>query len=236
MAIATKASNFKNFHQHLVWDELVLQHVSDKGFVDYKGFKKDEEKLDDYLYSLSSNPPLHKWTTHQKIAFWINAYNAFTVKLILKNYGVQSIKDIKTETQTSPWKILFFKIGLEEFTLDKIEHEILRKEFHEPRIHFSIVCASFSCPKFRNEAFIADKLEEQLEDQTSDFINDPDKNSLDQNPIGVSSLFQWYWNDFYNQFTDTKSLIIWLNKYSKVTLNTSSEITYLPYNCALNGL
>ncbi|MDA9555708.1 DUF547 domain-containing protein [Pelobium sp.] len=224
-----------NFHHHLIWDNLVRRYVSDNGFVDYQGFKSEEAILDQYLDLLTENPPQTNWTDEQKIAFWINAYNAFTVKLILKNYGVQSIKDIKTETQTSPWKIPFFKIGLEEFTLDKIEHEILRKQFQEPRIHFSIVCASFSCPKFRNEAFIADKLEEQLEDQTSDFINDPDKNSLNETPIGVSSLFQWYWDDFSNQFTDTQSLIYWMNKYSKTVLNSTAEIVYLPYNCALNG-
>ncbi len=232
MAITT----IKNLHQHITWNSLVQSFVSDTGFVDYKGFKNQEAELDSYLNLLSANPPEKSWTNAQKIAFWINAYNAFTVKLILKNYGVDSIKDIKTDAQTSPWKIPFFEIGEEDFTLDKIEHEILRKEFHEPRIHFSIVCASFSCPKFRNQAFIADKLEEQLEDQTSDFINDPDKNSLDQNPIGVSSLFQWYWDDFSNQFHDVPSLLKWMNRYSKTSLNIHSEIEYLPYNCVLNGL
>ncbi|MEO5912034.1 MAG: DUF547 domain-containing protein [Pelobium sp.] len=230
----TKAE-FQHFHQHQKWHTLVFQFVDEKGFVDYKGFKNNETKLDAYLDLLSAHPPQNNWTDSQKISFWINAYNAFTVKLILKNYGVSSIKDIKTEEQLSPWKIPFFKIGAQDFTLDKIEHEILRKQFQEPRIHFSIVCASFSCPKFRNEAFTADKLEEQLEDQTSDFINDPDKNSLDQTPIGVSSLFQWYWADFANQFHDVPSLINWMNRYSKTTLNPLSEIEYLPYNCALNG-
>jgi len=229
-----KPEELENFHQHIIWDGLVKRFVSNQGFVDYKGFKNNEALLDKYLDLISVQIPAHDWLSQQKIAFWINAYNAFTVKLILKNYGVASIKDI--ETEISPWKIPFFKIGSEEFTLDKIEHGILRKEFQEPRIHFSIVCASFSCPKFRNESFVADKLEEQLEDQTSDFINDPDKNNLFETPIGVSSLFQWYWDDFSNQFADTKSLINWMNKYSKTTLDSSSAITYLPYNCALNGL
>ncbi|WP_411272698.1 DUF547 domain-containing protein [Daejeonella sp.] len=223
----------QNFHQHAIWNDLVKICVSKNGFVDYNGFKNNEVKLDEYLALLSFQIPLSNWTVKQKLAYWINAYNAFTVKLILNNYGVASIKDIKTEP--SPWKIPFFKIGSEEFTLDKIEHEILRKQFHEPRIHFSIVCASFSCPKFRNEAFIADKLEEQLEDQTSDFINDPDKNSLTDTPIGVSSLFHWYWDDFSNEFTDTTTLINWMNRYSETPLNASTTVTYLPYNCALNG-
>ncbi len=138
----------ENFHGHAIWSELVKRFVSKNGFVDYKGFKNNETKLDEYLALLSFHTPSNDWTDQQKLAYWINAYNAFTVKLILKNHGVASIKDIKTDS--SPWKIPFFKIGSEEFTLDKIEHEILRKQFQEPRIHFSIVCASFSCPKLSN--------------------------------------------------------------------------------------
>lgn len=226
-------NNATIIHQHQKWNILVKQFVDGHGFVDYKGFKTNENKLDDYLNTITNNCPNNNWTVQEKIAFWINAYNAFTVKLILINYGVASIKNINPET--SPWKIPFFKIGEGEFTLDKIEHEILRKQFQEPRIHFSIVCASFSCPKFRNEAFIADKLEEQLEDQTSDFINDTDKNSLHQSPIGVSSLFQWYWDDFSAYFTDKISFLNWINKHSKTSINVNDEIEYLPYNCALNG-
>ncbi|MBK0383846.1 DUF547 domain-containing protein [Pedobacter sp. SD-b] len=224
------------FHQHLQWDVLVGKFVDNKGFVNYKGFKNEEPELDIYLDLLTKNPPQNEWTVKHKLAYWINAYNAFTVKLITNNYGLGNIKDIGAAHQQSPFKISFFKIGEEEFTLDKLEHEILRKDFNEPRIHFCLVCASFSCPKFRNEAFIADKLEEQLEDQTSDFINDPDKNSLDQSPIGVSSLFQWYWDDFSEQFNNNFTLLAWMNNYTKTKINPSSEIEYLPYNCALNGL
>lgn len=224
-----------NIHQHQIWDALVHQFVDDYGFVDYKGFKEAENQLDEYLNLITHNPPQSSWSNHQKLAYWINAYNAFTVKLIMNNYGLGNIKEIGSIHQQSPFKISFFKIGTDDFTLDKLEHEILRKEFNEPRIHFCLVCASFSCPKFRNEAFTADKLEEQLEDQTSDFINDPDKNSLDQNPIGISSLFQWYWDDFYDYFTDKSSFLNWINKHSKTLINIENEIEYLPYNCALNG-
>ena len=227
--------NISTIHQHQKWDILVHQLVDDKGFVDYKGFKDSEIELDEYLDLLTQNTPQINWTKNQKLAYWINAYNSFTVKLILNNYGLGDIKQIGAAHKQSPFKIPFFKIGAEDFTLDKLEHEILRKEFDEPRIHFCLVCASFSCPKFRNEAFIADKLEEQLEDQTSDFINDPDKNSLNQSPIGLSSLFQWYWDDFSASFTDTPSLLNWINKHSKTPINVKDDIEYLPYNCALNG-
>jgi len=227
--------NSITIHHHQKWNILVHQFVDDKGFVDYKGFKNNEAELDEYLDLVTQNPPQSKWTNHQKIAYWINAYNAFTVKLIMNNYGLGDIKAIGLAHQQSPFKISFFKIGEQDFTLDRLEHEILRKEFNEPRIHFCLVCASFSCPKFRNEAFVADKLEEQLEDQTSDFINDPDKNLLNQSPIGVSSLFQWYWDDFSANFTDTPSLLNWISKHSKTPINLIDEIEYLPYNCALNG-
>ncbi|OAQ38305.1 hypothetical protein A5893_16075 [Pedobacter psychrophilus] len=229
-------SNSESFHQHQIWNVLVQKYVDAHGFVNYKSFKNNETELDEYLDLITQNPPKSSWSTSKKLAYWINAYNAFTVKLIMNNYGVGDIKAIGAAHQQSPFKISFFKIGEEDFTLDRLEHEILRKEFNEPRIHFCLVCASFSCPKFRNEAFIADKLEEQLDDQTSDFINDPDKNSLNHNPIGISSLFQWYWSDFSAYFTDTKSLLNWINKYSKTPINVNDEIEYLPYNCALNGI
>ena len=117
----------EHFHQHQTWDKLVRQFVDDKGFVDYKGFKSNETELHKNLDSLTNNPTKTSWTTSQKVAYWINAYNAFTVKLIVDNYGKGNIKDIGVAHQQSPFKIPFFKIGAEEFTLDKLEHEILRK-------------------------------------------------------------------------------------------------------------
>jgi hypothetical protein len=225
----------KDLHQHQIWNNLVKQFITDDGFVDYQGFKSKEHLLNHYLEIISTYAPTADWTRQEKIAYWINAYNAFTVKLMINHYGVQSIKDIQVEDYSSPWKIPFFKIGEDAFTLDKIEHEILRKEIQEPYIHFALVCASFSCPHFRNEAYTAQHVKEQLDDQARIFINDPRKNKLDNIPLEVSSLFSWYWDDFANYFTDDFSFITWLNKYSNHPLNFSSSYTFMPYNCSLNG-
>ena len=157
---------------HENWTKLVEQHVTLSGKVNYKGFIKDKIALDDYLDTLSNHPPGKNWNEAEQLSYWINAYNAFTVKLIIDHYPLKSIKDIAGNLPmiNSPWDMKFFKIGGVDFDLNTIEHEILRKKFEEPRIHFAINCASFSCPKLRNEAFEANKLEEQLEDQTNYFM------------------------------------------------------------------
>ncbi|MEO7530061.1 MAG: DUF547 domain-containing protein [Sediminibacterium sp.] len=220
---------------HLIWNSLLHENVSANGFVDYAGFKMAGKELDRYLEFLSSHPPRLTDELHEQIAYWINAYNAFTIKLIISNYGVTSIKDIVQDEHTSPWKIPFFRIGNEIFSLDRIEHEILRKRFSEPRIHFVLVCASYSCPRLRNEAYTAAQLEKQLEDQTSDFINDSSKNALHCEPVGVSSIFKWYAEDFKPLFADNRSMLQWMNKYANHQVNENASIEYLPYNCQLNG-
>ena len=136
---------------HEDWTALLSVHVSEAGFADYRGFQRDSIKLDQYLEKLSNHPPNQdKWSEEEQLAYWINAYNAYTVKLILMHYPVRSIKDIGSSIQipfvNSPWDIKFIQIGDKKLDLNNIEHSILRKEFEEPRIHFAINCASFSCP------------------------------------------------------------------------------------------
>jgi hypothetical protein len=144
---------------------------------------------------LVNNPPDKKeWSESAQLAYWINVYNAFTIKLIIDHYPVESIKDIGSKIQVpfinSPWDIKLIEIEGKKYDLNNVEHSILRKDFEEPRIHFAIVCASFSCPKLRREAFTAEKLEEQLQEQAVDFINDPAKNSISKNKAEVSKIFQ----------------------------------------------
>jgi hypothetical protein len=153
---------------HQAFDELLKKHVTKDGIVDYKGFIQDKAKLEKYLDLLSNNAPDRgKWSKDEQLAYWINAYNAFTVKLIVDNYPVKSIQDfiptVKIPLVNTVWHIKFFKIGGKEASLDEIEHKILRKEFEEPRIHFAINCASFSCPPLLNEAFFPEKIDQQLD-------------------------------------------------------------------------
>jgi len=217
--------------QHDNWTTLLQKHVTEGGQVNYKGFVQDSTLLQQYLDDLSQHPPGDNWAEQEKLAYWINAYNAFTVKLIVDNYPLKSIKDISEGMAMidSPWDIKFFKIGDTDFDLNTIEHEILRKDFEEPRIHFAINCASFSCPKLRNEAFIPSKLEAQLEEQATEFINNPDKNMINEQVTKLSKIFDWFQSDFSKK-TD---LLTFIQKY-KSTLNKSNKVEHIVYDWALN--
>ena len=144
--------------------------------------------------------------------------------MIIDNYPVKSIKDIK-----QPWDKKFFKIGGEAMSLNQIEHEILRK-MDEPRIHFAIVCASYSCPKLQNEAFTANNLEIQLTNATKEFLADKNRNEISEKSIKISKIFDWFAKDF----TQDGSLIDFLNTYTDVTISPKAKKRYLEYNWALN--
>lgn len=209
---------------HKQWNALVQKHVSGKGNVDYKGFKKDAVALQSYLNVLAKNLPEKSWSKNAVLAYWINAYNAYTVKLILDNYPVKSIKKID-----SPWDMEFFTLGSKKYSLGEIEHKILRK-MNEPRIHFAINCASFSCPNLANEAYTETELEKQLETVARSFVNDKTKNTITPDKIEISSIFDWFSGDFKTKGT----LIDFLNKYSSVKINKSAKVKYKEYNWNLN--
>ncbi|WP_338873171.1 DUF547 domain-containing protein [Spirosoma sp. SC4-14] len=220
---------------HSLFERLLKKYVNDKGLVNYKAFKADEKELKKYLDMVSSNPPTDKWSKNDQMAYWINAYNAFTIQLILKHYPVASIKDIGSKIQipfvTTPWASKFFKIGGEEMSLDNIEHGTLRKKFDEPRIHFALVCAARSCPRLRNEAYEGSKLIAQLDDQGTDFLNNPAKNAITPQKASLSKYFDWYKSDWKEH---NKSVEYWVNQYSKTKINKDTQISFLDYNWALN--
>ncbi len=216
---------------HDNWSVLLNKHVTKAGAVNYKGFIQDKELFQEYLDDLSGNPPGNNWSEEAKLAYWMNAYNAFTVKLIIDNYPLKSIKDIGDGLPmvNSPWDIKFFKIGKTDFDLNTIEHEILRKQFTEPRIHFAINCASVSCPKLRNEAFVAQALEQQLEEQSIDFLTDSNRNLIGPNESKLSKIFDWFKSDFLKQ----SPLDEFIAKYNP-KFNKEAKIEYLPYDWNLN--
>lgn len=209
---------------HDVFDELLKKHVSDKGNVDYKAFKADRTKLKTYLTALSTNMPKEDWKREDILAYWINAYNAFTIKLIIDNYPTKSIKDIK-----DPWGTRFFKLGKKWYNLNEIEHQILRK-MDEPRIHFAINCASVSCPQLFNEAFAADRLEDQLVKATKGFLQDTSRNEITTNQLKVSKIFKWFSKDFKKD----GNLIDFLNKYSEIVIADKAKVSYKDYDWNLN--
>lgn len=216
---------------HNDWTILLSKHVNLDGQVNYPGFIADTVALTNYLEQLSAHPPGKSWSKEEKIAFWINAYNAFTVKLIVDHYPVKSIKDIGGNLTmiNSPWDIKFFKIGNIDFDLNSIEHDILRKHFDEARIHFTINCASISCPKLRSEAYTAKDLENQLEDQTRFFINNPAKNNIGPSETIISPIFSWFEVDF----TKHESIPSFLARYHS-DFNKDLPIQYTDYNWNLN--
>ncbi|RLD25272.1 MAG: DUF547 domain-containing protein [Bacteroidetes bacterium] len=218
---------------HDLWDGIVKEFVVD-GHVNYEHLLKNSEQLNIYLHRLQSHTPSSDWSREEKLAYWINAYNAFTIKIVLDNYPVKSIKDIGDKLQVplvnSTWDIKFIEIGGKDLSLNDIEHRILRKEFNEPRIHFAIVCASESCPPLRSEAFISENIDKQLNEQALLFINDKNRNQLSADHIEISQLFSWFKGDF----TTEGSLIDFLNKYSHTKISANAKISYLDYDWSLN--
>lgn len=218
---------------HEAWNKLLAVNVSEDGQVNYKGFNQSRDSLQHYLELLSNNPPnTIKWSKEEQLAYWINAYNAFTVELILQHYPVNSIKDIGGDIPmvNSPWDIKFFKIGGVDFDLNTIEHEILRKQFNEPRIHFAINCASVSCPILLNKAYTAIDVESQLKQQAIYFVNNPKKNQFKENEVEISGIFNWFEKDF----TKNGTLIDFINQYSKRPIRSDTNVKFGVYNWNLN--
>lgn len=209
---------------HQSWNNLLQKNVSNNGIVNYKGFKKNRTALKAYIAILSENMPTTSWSKNDKLAYWMNAYNAFTIKLIIDNYPVKSIKDIK-----NPWDARLFKLGKKWYNLNEIEHQILRK-IKDPRIHFGINCASFSCPPISNKAFTAKNVDQELKKLTIAFVNDPKRNTITANKVQLSKIFTWFAKDFKTQGT----LIDFLNKYSKISINSNAKKSYLNYDWTLN--
>ena len=213
-----------------IFDTLLKKHVSKTGVVDYKSFKEDEAKLDTYIDCLKETIPEKSWSENKQKAFWINVYNAYTIKLILENYPLKSIMDIKKGGKTA-WKISFAEVGGKTYTLDYIEHEILRKNLFDPRIHVGVNCASISCPKLNNVAFTENNVDAELEKLMKDFINDSSRNKTSSNKVQISSIFDWFKEDF----TKNGAVIDYLNKYSTSDINLDAEISYLKYDWSLNS-
>jgi hypothetical protein len=236
LAIPSTVSSQGKAPSHQLYHNLLQKNVSSEGKVNYPGFTRDSTELNKYLKTLRSYPPDEKtWTKNEQMTYWINAYNAFTIQLILKYYPLKSIRDIGSSIQVpfvnTPWDIKFITIGKERMDLNNIEHGILRQKFSDPRIHMALVCASKSCPRLLNEAYDAARLDEQLNAQCMTFLRDNTRNKLAENHAELSMIFKWYAADFSK---NGGSLISFLNKYSPVKLKRDARITYMEYDWTLN--
>jgi hypothetical protein len=214
---------------------VLLKKYVKNGMVDYQGFKNEESKLDQYLKVLEKIDS-SKLSRNEQFAFYINAYNAWTIKLVLSDYpGVKSIKELGSIFK-SPWKKKLARIDGDVVSLDHIEHGILRPIFKDPRVHFAINCASKGCPPLRAEPYLGDVLDQQLDEMAKAFIDDPTRNRLEGKTLYVSRIFKWFKEDFRND------IVGFFQEYAqgnlKKELDSSTEeieVKYLAYDWTLNG-
>ena len=212
----------KNIHEQ--WTSALNIYVNSEGNVNYAKWKNDTTALDNYISSLEENPPAEYWSKNDSLAYFINAYNAVTVKLILDNYPLKSIRKLVT-----PWRFKRFNLDGKKVSLNHIEHNILRK-MGEPRIHFAINCASASCPKLLNKAFYSHTIEKQLEAVTKDFINDKKRNLIGEKEMSVSRIFQWFAGDFGTK----KDRHAFIRRYAQESVAKNAKLRFLNYDWSLN--
>ncbi|PTN12556.1 DUF547 domain-containing protein [Nitrosomonas aestuarii] len=245
------ASNF----DHSIWDGLLHKHVhmvrqGQASEVDYHAFLKQRNELRSYLSRLSavSYSEFARWPQAERLAFLINAYNAYTVELILTRYpNVDSIKELGSLFQ-SPWKKEFVPLLGKMRSLDDIEHGMIRKpgDYNEPRIHFAVNCASIGCPALLNEAFAGGKLEDQLETVTKAFLEDRTRNRYNASTgrLEVSKIFDWYTQDFESGWGGWHSLAAFFSQYAHSLTDSEQarqvvkaggvRMRYLDYDWSLN--
>lgn len=211
---------------HDTWDAILKKHVDKNGVVDYQGIAADSN-FNRYIGMLQKVKGAGSYSRDNALAYWINVYNAFTVKLILDNWPVKSIKDIP-----NAWDQKFIQLPTGSYSLNQIENEVIRKEFNEPRIHFALVCAAVSCPKLHNRAITDVNLEATLEQLTKDFLNNKMHNDVKETSLMISEIFKWYASDF----EPSGGIRAFTKKYTGINVNKVAAIDYKPYNWELNGV
>ncbi|PHI20012.1 hypothetical protein CEQ90_09730 [Lewinellaceae bacterium SD302] len=212
------------YPSHAAWNNLLTSNVSSDGSVNYSGLKNREQKLDEYLETLKNSHPNATWPRNVSKAYWLNAYNAFTIKLILDNYPVNRITDLYGG---KPWDVKWIELGSKKYSLNNIEHQVIRPTYNDPRIHFAVNCAAASCPPLHNKAFTANGLDATLTSLTKRFINNPAYNDIGSEEAVVSKIFEWYAEDFGD-------LQKYLNTYSTTQLEEKAKISFKEYNWSLN--
>lgn len=227
-----------------LYSAVLRDHVI-QGRVNYRGIKNDD-RFWIYIESLRKSSPDEITDPKARLAYWINVYNAFTIKIVCDHYPIESIKDLNTGSflaylfSSTVWDKEIVTLAGKTLTLNRIEHEIIRPEYNDPRVHYALVCAARSCPSLRTEAYSADRLDEQLNDQAMTFIRDRAYNVFDasRQTLALSSLFKWYAADFGG--TDA-ALVEHVAQYlpddqarSLRSMASKIKITYLDYDWRLN--
>lgn len=226
---------------HSAWTVLLAKHCDTQGYVNYSGWKAsaaDQDAISRYIDHLSSAAFPANASREAKLAFWINAYNAVTVKGILREYPTTSIRNHTAKIYGyNIWKDLQLVVGGKPYSLDAMEHEVLRK-MGEPRIHFAIVCASIGCPRLLNEAFVLSRLDEQLSRNAKAFF--ADKTKFVANPqartIQVSPILSWFGTDFGPDVAaQMRAIAPYVPEAAQALTNSGqARVTYLEYDWGLN--
>ena len=245
---------------YAAFGKVLKKQVDEKGMVNYKGLKEQRQELDRFLSELSQldRKEYSKWKRPEQIAFWINAYNGLTLRAIIDHYPIKSgfwgsLRYPKNSIRqiSGVWDELRFSVMGKKMTLNEIEHEVLRGEFKEPRIHVALVCAAMGCPSLRNEPYESDKLDEQFADQTRKFIAKTSKFKIDRDKrvVYLSSIFKWFGEDFVKTYTPKEGYSK-KNKTERAVLHFTSQhlstkdraylkgqkykVKYLDYDWSLN--
>jgi hypothetical protein len=231
-------------HSHAAWDALLKKHVvlvdgANASQLRYAAIAKERGGLQQYLKELSgvSEAEFEGWAAPRQMAFLINAYNAATVEKVLTRYpDLRSIRDFG-KVFGNPFRDPFFSLLGRRMSLDQLEHEILRKRYREPRVHFALNCASVGCPMLREEAYVGVHLERQLEEQARRFLSDRSRNRVRDGRLEVSKIFDWYQEDFEPRerfFARFAGVLSDQPAQQKLVAEGKARISFLDYDWSLN--
>lgn len=207
------------------YDAFLQKYVAKNGNVNYKAIKANQVGLDSVVREFQAVSLQKSWSKNEQLAYWLNAYNVFTLQLIVSKYPLQKITDLDGG---KTWDVKRIELGSKKYSLNEIENEIIRPQFKDPRIHFALNCAARSCPPLYNRAFTAKNVQTALEQRTRQFVRSS-ANDLAEQKIKISKIFDWYKSDFGD-------LTAFLNKYGTVKIATGAAVEYVEYDWKLNGL
>lgn len=244
-AVLCAASPF----DHSPFNQVLQEYVNDQGLVRYAALAENRAQLDAYvdslgLYSPASHPDRFPTREHE-LAYWINAYNAFTLRGVIDAYPIASVKD--AFVLNGFFNRQTFVAGGSEMTLDHVENKIIRPTYQEPRIHFAVNCAALSCPQLDNQAFTASDLDAHLEQALTRFAQDPNHVSLQAKKLHLSKVLDWYGEDFTAWFPSDRpnpenmpTIVNYLRPYLPpdlaAGLTEDVAIEYNEYDWTLNEL
>jgi Protein of unknown function, DUF547 len=208
------------------YEVFLKKYVNSSGAVNYKSIKENNMELNKIVVQFEKVTKVNSYSKEEQLAFWINTYNIFTIKLIADNYPLQSIQKLDGG---KTWDIKRVTTNGSKYSLNQIENDLIRAQFKDARIHFAVNCAAKSCPPLQNFVFTPKILDNQLTAVTKKYCNNINFITSDIKSISVSKIFDWYMSDFGN-------IVDFINKYRTVKSKNNLKIVYKDYDWSLNEL